>query len=50
MDQGKVDAFVERLFAELNAGMSGYAREAGFTRVEDLPIENAQFRFYRLTP
>ncbi len=30
--------------------LSGYAREAGFTKVEVLPIENDQFRFYRLTP
>ena len=28
----------------------GYAQEAGLTNTEILPIENAQFRFYRLTP
>ncbi len=27
-----------------------YAQEAGFAKVEVLPIENAQVRFYRLTP
>ncbi|MFQ6027037.1 MAG: methyltransferase domain-containing protein [Dehalococcoidia bacterium] len=27
-----------------------YAQEAGFSRVEVLPIENPMFRFYRLTP
>jgi hypothetical protein len=26
-----------------------YATEAGFTRVDILPIENPMFRFYRLT-
>jgi cyclopropane fatty-acyl-phospholipid synthase-like methyltransferase len=29
--------------------LRGYAREAGFTTVEILPIENDFFRFYRLT-
>ena len=27
-----------------------YAEEAGFAKVDILPIESAQFRFYRLTP
>lgn len=27
-----------------------YAEEAGFAKVDILPIENPQFRFYRLTP
>jgi len=27
-----------------------YAQEAGFSKVEVLPIENFFFRFYRLTP
>jgi SAM-dependent methyltransferase len=30
--------------------LRGYAREAGFSKVEILPIENFFFRFYRLTP
>ena len=28
--------------------LRGYAREAGFTDIEILPIENDFFRFYRL--
>lgn len=32
------------------AVLKGYAREAGFSKVEILPIENASWRFYRLTP
>ena len=27
-----------------------YAEEAGFSSVEQLPIENPQFKFYRLNP
>jgi hypothetical protein len=27
-----------------------YAEEAGFSRVDTLPIDNALWRFYRLTP
>lgn len=27
-----------------------YAKEAGFTKIDTLPIENPMFRFYRLTP
>jgi 2-polyprenyl-3-methyl-5-hydroxy-6-metoxy-1,4-benzoquinol methylase len=30
--------------------LAGYAREAGFSRVTVLPIENDSFRFYRLVP
>jgi SAM-dependent methyltransferase len=30
--------------------LRSYAREAGFSKVEVLPIENFFFRFYRLTP
>ena len=30
--------------------MRSYAEEAGFSRVDVLPIENPMFRFYRLTP
>jgi 2-polyprenyl-3-methyl-5-hydroxy-6-metoxy-1,4-benzoquinol methylase len=30
--------------------LRGYAQDAGFASVDVLPIENAQFRFYRLNP
>jgi len=30
--------------------LSDYAHQAGFQEVEILPIENPQFRFYRLVP
>jgi cyclopropane fatty-acyl-phospholipid synthase-like methyltransferase len=30
--------------------MESYARDAGFQRVEVLPVDHAQFRFYRLYP
>ncbi|MDP6452104.1 MAG: class I SAM-dependent methyltransferase [SAR202 cluster bacterium] len=30
--------------------LRGYAQDAGFAGVDVLPIENAQFRFYRLNP
>jgi hypothetical protein len=30
--------------------LRSYAREAGFSSVEILPIENFFFQFYRLTP
>jgi hypothetical protein len=30
--------------------LRGYAREAGFNKLEILPIENFFFQFYRLTP
>ena len=36
MDQTKIDV--------------RYAEEAGFSRVETLPIDNPLWRFYRLTP
>jgi hypothetical protein len=32
------------------ATLEGYAREAGFERVEVLPVEHDFFRFYRLHP
>jgi hypothetical protein len=30
--------------------LRAYARDAGFDRVEILPVENYFFRFYRLIP
>jgi hypothetical protein len=31
------------------ATFEGYAREAGFAAVDELPVENDFYRFYRLT-
>jgi hypothetical protein len=30
--------------------LEGYAKKAGFSRVDVLPIDNPLWRFYRLTP